>query len=153
MTELEGAQHDRPVATGQALVLDRVGGGDQRAPVETERTYATGGLRGRGERRALLAGLLRPHHGVDRDLEREPRVAHLQHLSYQGHVGVGEATVARRRALAAGKPEPVLPGTQHPRRHARARRQHADAEPLLDPVRHVALLRKFMRLTLSGVSG
>ena len=137
MAELEGAEHDRPVSSGQALVLDGVGGGDQCASAQAERSYAGNSLRGSGERRPLLVRLLRPDHGVDRHLQREPRVAHLQHLSDQGHVGVGEAAVAGGRALAAGEPEPVLPGAQHPGRHARARRQHADAEPLRDSVRHV----------------
>lgn len=94
MPELERTEHDDSVAAGEALVLDGVRGGDERATPEPERSYA--GCRGRCgcEDRALVLDGPVADDRVDGDLERQAAVAHLEHPADEVDVRVGEAAVA-----------------------------------------------------------
>ena len=85
-----------------------------------------------GAAKAAVTATLRP--------VRVGRRVELQHLAHPVDVGVAEAPVAGRRALARGEAEPVLPGPQDRGGQAGAGRQHADAEPLGRSLRHDASL-------------
>ena len=128
MPLLEGAEDQGAVGAGERLVLDGVGGGQQRPSPEPVDDEVRELPRQDGVDRVDGTLLLATAYGVDGDLEPHPGLAHLEHLAHELDVGLGEAAVTGGRALAGREAEPVLPRPQHSRGQPGPVGQDTDAE-------------------------